>query len=79
VYLYRLPTYGIYKKSLNTAIKGSKSVIGKARDIQIDYRGYTEIRMLYVAHLAGWDTILGKPAFTALNIFIPVGIKLVTI
>jgi len=35
--------------------------------------------MLYVAHLAGWDMILGKPALTALNALIPAGSKPVTI
>jgi len=53
VHLYGLPTYGIDKKSLNTAIKGSKGVIEKACDVQMDYGGYTETRTLYVAHLAG--------------------------
>jgi len=37
----------------------------------MDYRGYTETRMLYVVHLAGWDMILGKLALTALNALIP--------
>jgi len=45
----------------------------------MDYRGYTETRMFYVAHLAGWDMILGKPALTALNAIIPAGPKTVTI
>jgi len=78
-HLYGLPTYGIDKKSLNTAIKGSKGVIEKACDVQMDYGGYTETRMLYVAHLARWDMILGKPALTALNALIPAGPKPVTI
>jgi len=79
VHLCSLPTYSLNKKSLNTVIQGYKSVIEKARDIQIDYAGYTKTRTLYVAHLAGWDMILGKPALTTLNNFIPVGTKLVTI
>jgi len=37
VHLYGLPTYGIKEKSLNTAIKGSKGVIEKACDVQMDY------------------------------------------
>jgi len=37
VHLYSLPTYGIDKKSLNTAIKGSKGVIEMACDVQMDY------------------------------------------
>jgi len=36
VYLYGLPTYGIDKKSLNTASKGSKVVKEKACDVQMD-------------------------------------------
>jgi len=79
VHLYGLPTYGINKKSLNTAIQGSKGVIEKACDVQMDYGGYTETRTLYVAHLAGWGMILGKPALTALNALIPAGPKPVTI
>jgi len=77
--LYGLHTYGIHKKSLNTVIKGSKSVIEKACDVQIDYRGYTETRTLCVAHLVGWDMKLGKPGLTARNALIPAGPKPVTI
>jgi len=51
----------------------------KACNVQMDYGGYTETRTLYVAHLAGWDTILGKPVLTALNALIPSGPKPVTI
>ena len=79
MYLYGLPTYGIDKKSLNTAIKGSKGVIENACDVQMDYGGYTETRTLYVAHLAGWNMILGNPALTALNALIPAGPKPITI
>jgi len=71
VHLYGLPTKGIDKKSLNLAIKGSKGIIEKACDVQIDYGGYTETRMLYVAHLAGWDMILGNAALAGLNALIP--------
>ena len=79
VHLYGLPTYGIDKKSLNTAIKGSKSMINKACDVQMDFGAYTETRTLYVAHLAGWEMILGRLALTALNPLIPAGPKPVTI
>jgi len=79
VYLYGLPTYGIDKRSLNTTIKGSKGMIEKACDVQMGYAGYTEIRTLYAAHLAGWHMILGKPMLTALNAIIPAGPKPVTI
>jgi len=79
VQLYGLPTYDIDKKSLKTAIKGSKGVTEKACDVQMDSGGYIEARTLYVAHLAGWDMILSKPALTALNILIPAGPKPVTI
>jgi len=79
VHLYGLPTYTIAKKSLNTTIKGSKDVIEKPSDVQIHYGGYTETRMLYVAHLAGWDIILCKAVLTALNALIPAGPKPVTI
>jgi len=79
VHLYSLPTQGIDQKSLNTTIKGSKGVIEKACDIQMDNGGYTETKMLYVAHLADWDIFLGKPTLTALNALIPAGPKPVTI
>jgi len=79
MHLYSLPTYGIGKKSINTVIKGSKGVIEKACDVQMDYGAYTETRTLYLVHLAGWDMILGKPALTALNALIPAGPKPVTI
>jgi len=79
VHLYGLPTYRIDKKSFNTAIKGSKGVIEKACNVQMDNGGYTETRTLYVAHLAGWDMMLGKPALTALNALIPLGPKPVPI
>jgi len=79
LHLYGLPTYAIDKNSLNTAIKGSKGVIEKACDVQMDYRGYTETRTLYVAHLAGWDMILCKPVLTALSVLIPAEPKPLTI
>ena len=79
VHLYGLPTYGIDNKLLNTAIKGSKGVIEKACDVQRDYGGYTETRTLYVAHLGGWNMILGKQELTALIALILAGPKPVII
>jgi len=79
MHLYGLPSYGINKKSLNTAIKGSKSVIEKAYNVQMDYEEYMEPTTLYVAHLTGWDMIPGKLALIALNTLIPAGPKPVTI
>jgi len=79
VHLCGLPSYGIDNKSPNTAIKGSKGVIEKACDVQMDHGGYTETRTLYVGHLAGWAMILCTPALTALNALIPPGPKPVTI
>jgi len=46
VHLYSLPSYGIDKNSLNTAINLSKGVIEKASDVQMDYGGYAETRTL---------------------------------
>jgi len=79
VHLCGLSTYGIDKKSVNTAIKGSKGVIEKPYDVQMDYGRYTETRTLDVAHCAGWDMILGKPNLTGLNALIPAGPKSITI
>ena len=45
----------------------------------MDYGRYTETRTFYVAHLVGWDLILGKAALTALRALIPAGPKPVTI
>jgi len=45
----------------------------------MDYGGNIETRTLYVAHLAGWDMILGKLALIALNGLILAGPKPVTI
>jgi len=38
-------------------------------------RVYIETRILNIAHLTGWDMILGKPALTALNDLISAGPK----
>jgi len=46
-------------------------MIEKACDVQMDYGEYTETRTLYLAHLAGWDMILGQPVLAALNTIIP--------
>src|SRR5437868_13290932 len=67
VYIHRIPTKEIEKKSLNTAIKGSKGTIDKSCEINLNWLGYTETRILYVAHLSGWDIILGEPALTSVN------------
>ena len=42
VYLYSLPTYNIDKKSINTVIKGSKGLIEKVYDVQMDNGRYME-------------------------------------
>jgi len=60
-------------------IKGSKSVMEKVWDVQMDYGGDTEAKTLYVVHLAGWHMILGRPELSARNILTPVGPKLRTI
>jgi len=79
VHLYGLPTYGIYKKSLNTTDQESKGVTEKTCDVQMDYGWYKETGTPYVAHLQDWDIILGKLVPTALNPLIPAGLKPVTI
>jgi len=47
VHLYGLPTYGIEKKSLNSTINGSKGVIEKACNVQMDYGEYMETRTVF--------------------------------
>ena len=40
-------------------------MIDKECTIQLDWIGYLEARTLCVAHLSGWDIILGEPAVSA--------------
>ena len=79
MYIHKIPTKEIEKKSLNTAIKGSKGTINKSCKINLNWLGYTEIRTFYVAHLSGWDLILGEPALTSINAVISAGKSPVTI
>jgi hypothetical protein len=79
VYLYQIPTKTIEKKSLNTAIKGSKGTIDKTCEIKLNWNGYEETRTFYVAHLSSWDLILGQPALESVKAIIPAGQNPVTI
>ena len=67
VYLNRTPTRRREKQSLTTAIKVLQGTINKECNIQLDWIGYLEERTFYVAHLSGWDMILGEPALSAAN------------
>ena len=79
VYLYKLPVVKIEPKTLATAIKGSKGTVDKTCDVELNWGGYEETRMFYVAHLSGWDMILGKPALQDVRTTISAGRTPVTI
>ena len=60
VYLYKLPVVKIEPKTLATAIKASKGTVDKTCEVELNWAGYEETRIFYVAHLLGWDMSLGK-------------------
>ena len=53
VYLYKLPALKIEPKTLATAMKGSKGTVDKTCDVELNWGGYDETSMFYVAHLSG--------------------------
>ena len=79
MYLYKLPVVKIEPKTLVTAIKGSKGNVDKTCEVEINWGGFEETRMFYVAHLTGWDMILGKPALQDVRAPISAGTAPVTI
>ena len=62
VYLYKLPVVIIEPKTSATTIKGSEGNIGQTCEVELSWAGSEETRMCYVAHLSGWDIILGTAA-----------------
>ena len=79
VYLYKLPVVKIEPKTLATAIKGSKGTVDKTCEVELNWGGFEETRMFYVAHLSGWDIILGKPVHQDVRATISAGTAPVTI
>ena len=79
VYLYKLPVVKIEPKTPATAIKGSKGTVDKTCAVELNWGGFEESRMFYVAHLSGWDMILGKPTLEDVRATISAGTALVTI
>ena len=79
VYLYKLPVVEIEPKTLATAIKGSKGTVVKTCEVELNWGGFEETRMFYVAHLSGSHMILGKPALHDVRATISVGTAPVTI
>ena len=79
VYLYKLLLVKIEPKTTATAIKGSKGTIDKTSEVEINWGGFEETRIFYVAHLSGWDMILGKPALQDVRATISAGTAPVTI
>ena len=79
VYLYKLPVVKIEPKTLVTAIKVSNGTVGKTCDVEINWGGFEETRMFYVAHLSGGDMILRKPALQDVRATISAGTAAVTI
>ena len=53
VYLYKLPVVKIEPKTLATAIKGSKVSVDKTCEVELNWAGYEETRIFYVAQLSG--------------------------
>ena len=79
MYLYKLPVVKIEPKTLATAIKGSKGTVDKTCDVELNWGGFEETRMFYVAHLSGWHMILGKPGLQDVRASISAGTAPVTI
>ena len=79
VYLYKLPIVKMEPMTVATTIKGSKGTIDKTCEVERNCRGYEETRMVYVAHLSGWDMILGNPALQYVRPTISAGTTTITI
>ena len=63
VQLFKIPTRELNPPlTLMTAIKGSRASINKAAEIELDWGGYTETIICYVAYLQGEGIIISKPA-----------------
>ena len=46
VYLYKLPVVKIVPKTLTTAIKGSTGTVDKTCEVELNWGGFEETRML---------------------------------
>ena len=79
VVLYDLPVVKIEAKAQATAIKGSQGTVAKTCEVELNWRGYQETRMFYVAHSCAWDRIHGKPALQDVRATISAGTTPVTI
>ena len=79
MYLYQLPVVKIEPKTLATAIKGSNGTVDEPCEVELNWGGFEATRIFYVAHLSGWDMILGKPALQDVRATISAGTAPVTI
>ena len=62
VQLFKIPTRELNPPlTLMTTIKGSRALINKAAEIELDWGGHTETITCCVAHLQGEDIVIGKP------------------
>ena len=78
-YLHKLPIVKIETKTLATAIKESNATLDKTCEVELNWGGYEETRMFYVAHLSGRDMILTKRALLDVRATISAGIAPFTI
>ena len=79
VYLHKLPVVKIEPKTLATAIKGSKGIVDKACEVELNWGGCEGTRMFNEAYLSRWHMILGKPALQDVRATISAGTAPVTI
>jgi len=77
--LNKIPVQKTEPKTLETAIKGSKSSLQYKTLAEVDIQGYKEQILFYVCNLKIWDAILGEPALRAINAIIYTAENRVTI
>jgi len=65
--LKNISTQETEPKTLETAIKGSKSKLHHKVIAELDVQGHKEQVLFYVCNLKTWDAILGEPALSKLN------------
>ena len=66
-HLHHILTEEMPRKSLFTAINGSKSTMTKEPTLEVDVQGHKEIRTLLVSNLLDWHAIIGHPMGHHLN------------
>ena len=67
IHLYCILTRPHEENFLNTAMQELQAIINRECTIQLVRIGYLKERTFYVAYLAEWNMIFGKPALSAVN------------